>query len=259
MAARQTLTDRTLKALTKKPAEPGKTYDVADTVVRNLRVRVSETGRLTFVLLSRFGGAKHPTRRAIGAYGELTLEQARQKAREWLELVHRGEDPQRIADRERRAAFRAQANTFSAVADEYIEKKIAKTAKAKESERDIRNELIARWGDRPIAEVGRHDVVEMAEEIAKRAPYSAHNIFGHCRALFNWAIARGLYGLETSPCDRLKPADLIGRKEARSRVLDDKELRVEGDRHAGLSLRRSVPSARAHRSTQIRGRGSPVA
>ena len=31
---------------------------------------------------------------------------------------------------------------------------------------------------------------------------------------------------KSSPCDRLKPADLIGRKEARSRVLDDRELKA---------------------------------
>lgn len=225
-AERKNLTDRYLKALTKKPAEVGTTYDVVDTVVRNLRVRVSETGRLTFVLLGRFGGAKHPTRRAIGIYGDVTLEQARKTARDWLELIQRGQDPRHVAERERRAALRAQKNTFGTIAEEYIEKKVSKTEKAKESERDIRNELINRWGERPITEISRHDVVEMAEEIGKRAPYQAHNVFGHCRALFNWAIARGLYGLETSPCDRLKPADLIGRKEARSRVLDDKELRA---------------------------------
>ena len=153
-----------------------------------------------------------------------------------------------------------QANTFGAVAEEYITRKIAKTEKAKESERDIRNELIARWGERPITEVTRHDVVEMAEEIAKRAPYQAHNVFGQCRALFNWAIARGLHGLETSPCDRLKPADLIGRKEARSRVLSDRGAAgaMEGDRDARLPLRRPLPAPRRHRPAQVRSRGGAL-
>ena len=44
------------------------------------------------------------------------------------------------------------------------------------------------------------------------------------RSLFNWAINRGAYGLETSPCDRIKPAALIGAKEPRQRVLNDAEL-----------------------------------
>ena len=226
MATRRNLTDRGLRALAKKPAKPGTTYDVADRVVGGLRVRVSETGRLTFVLLGRFGGSSNPTRRALGTFGELTLEQARTKAREWLGMVGRGIDPAIAAERERQAALRTQANTFGAVAEEYIARKIAKTAKARASELEIRNELISRWEKRPIADITRHDVIGMAEAIGARAPYQAHNVFGHCRALFNWAIARGVYGLEKSPCDRLKPADLIGRKEARSRVLSDDELRA---------------------------------
>lgn len=172
---------------------------------------------MTFVLLGRFGGSNNPTRRALGTYGELTLEQARTKAREWLGMVGRGIDPAIVVERERQAA---------SVAEEYIARKVIRTAKARESERDIRNELVSRWGNRPIADISRHDVIRMAEEIGERAPYQAHNVFGHCRALFNWGVARGVYGLETSPCDRLKPADLIGRKEARSRVLGDDELRA---------------------------------
>ena len=219
---KKALTDRTLRAL--KPAEKGKTYDVWDAVVPGLGVRISDSGRRTFVLVARYPGSRNSTRRALGEYGALTLEQARAKARDWIEMIRKGTDPAREEERERLAAIRTQANTFGAVAEEYLVRKIAKTARARANELEIRNELIARWGNRPIAEITRHDVVKMAEEIGARAPYQAHNVFGHCRALFNWAIARGLYGIETSPCDRLRPGDLIGRKEARSRVLNDTEL-----------------------------------
>ena len=45
----------------------------------------------------------------------------------------------------------------------------------------------------------------MVDAIARRpAPYLAHVVLGHIRSLFNWAINRGAYGLEVSPCDRLK-------------------------------------------------------
>jgi Arm DNA-binding domain len=80
---KRTLNDRGLKAL--KPAPEGETYDVADAVVPGFRVRVSETGRKTFVLLTRFPGSRNPTRRSLGIYGALTLEQARIRARDWLE------------------------------------------------------------------------------------------------------------------------------------------------------------------------------
>ena len=65
----------------------------------------------------------------------------------------------------------------------------------------------------------------LVESIARRpAPYLAHIVLGHARSLFNWAINRGTYGLETSPCDRIKPAALIGAKEPRQRVLSDAEI-----------------------------------
>jgi integrase len=218
------LTDRGVKAL--KPARDGKPYDVRDSVVPGLRVRVMGTGALSFVVLARFPGASHPTRRALGLYDRLTLEQARAKAREWFSLIGKGIDPAVEERRQRQAELRQQQTTFAAVAEEYITKKVTKTTKAVETEQDIRRELISRWGKKPITDVTRHDVIAMAEEIGERAKYQSHNVFGHVRGLFNWAITRGTYGLESSPCDRLRPADLIGKREARSRVLSDLELRA---------------------------------
>lgn len=65
----------------------------------------------------------------------------------------------------------------------------------------------------------------MVDAIARRpAPYLAHVVLGHIRSLFIWAINRGAYGLEVSPCDRLKPGALIGAKQPRQRILSDAEL-----------------------------------
>jgi hypothetical protein len=47
-----------------------------DSVVPALAVRVSPKGRKTFVMVARFNGAKHPTRRKLGAVGHMTVEQA---------------------------------------------------------------------------------------------------------------------------------------------------------------------------------------
>jgi integrase len=66
----------------------------------------------------------------------------------------------------------------------------------------------------------------MVEEIADSAPYMAHNVFGHARSLFNWAINRNKYGLESSPCDRVKPTLLIGSRQPRQRVLSDAEIKA---------------------------------
>jgi integrase len=222
--AKTTLTDRGIKAL--KPAEPGRRYDLMDSVVPGLGIRVTDKGMKTFVLVARYPGSPNPTRRALGEYGALTLEKARETSRRWLEQIGKGIDPKAEADKERRAVIRERENTFEAVAETFIARHVTKLARPEEAARQIRTELVARWARRPITDITRQDVVAMAEEIGDRAPYLAHVVFGHIRKLYNWAIARGTYGLEVSPCDRVRLGDLIGRKEPRTRVLIDGELRA---------------------------------
>ena len=225
--ATRSLTDRTIKALENKPAKVGTTYDVRDGVVPGLHVRVMPSGQRTFVLVARFGGSKNPTRRRLGAYGELTLEEARQKARHWLDLIGRGVDPKHEEERQRQAALRKQENSFAVVSEEFIKRHASKLRKSATIERELRHEFISRWGDRPITDISQHDVVSVLDAAVDRgAFYQAHNLLGHCRGLFNWALARGIYGLEKSPCDRLKPQAVIGRRLARQRILSDDEVRA---------------------------------
>ena len=219
--ARNRLTDRKLAAL--KPE--GKRYDVMDTDVPGFGVRVSETGQRTFVLIARYPGSSNPTRRALGEYPALSLEQARERARDWRELIRKGIDPKAEVERLRREELRKQQTTFGAVAEDYIALRVKAQRRVVETEREIRKELIAPWGSRPITAITRSDVVALVDAITRRpAPYTAHIVLGHARSLFNWAINRGAYGLEASPCDRVKPTALIGAKEPRQRVLTDAEL-----------------------------------
>ena len=220
---KKVLTDRALKAL--KPDKTGSRYEIADAVVPGLAIRVTATGHRTFVLIARYPGSSNPTRRAIGEYGAITLDQARAEARKWLDLLKRGKDPKAEHERTKLAELRKQKHTFAAVAEDYLKRHVKGQRTAKVAERDIRKELIARWAARPVTDITRDDVVALIEEIVDRpAPAMAHLVFAHTRSLFNWAIARSVYGLETSPCDRLHPAKLIGPKEPRQRVLTDAEL-----------------------------------
>lgn len=247
---RRILTDRKIQSL--KPASNGRPYDIKDTDVSGLRVRVMGSGHRTFVLLTRFPGSANPTRRAIGSYGDLTLEEAREKARDWRKLLKRGIDPQIEEGRQREAAARRRANTFGAVAEEFIKKKVLGpkcydewdkflNSKADASERkaptqpplerkglevarDIRRDLIARWRARPITELTRRDVQDVIEAKAERAPAQARNLLGIIKRLFTWSVHQDRYGLDASPADSLKPTMLIGEKVSGQRTLDDVEL-----------------------------------
>lgn len=177
--------------------------------------------------MARYPRSKNPTRRALGTYGELTLEQARAKARKWLALIEQGKDPKIEEERLRAAEQRKRASTFAAVAEDFIKDKLPGERNGREVERDIRREFMPAWGGRPVADITPFDVVQIVKAAKDRgSPYQAHNLLGIVRRLFSWAIAQHAYGLETSPCDRLKPKSLIGPKAARTRVLDDAEIRA---------------------------------
>jgi integrase len=224
--AKINLTDRKLKSL--KPAKKGQRYDVRDSKVAGLLVRVTENGTRSFMLQARYPGSRQPARRVLGVYPTLSLEKARSRASKWVSLIKEGVDPKIAEDAARRAALRAQQQTFAVVAEDFIAHcKGEGERKADEVERDLRVEFIKPWGDWPVTSITADDVRKVIQ--AKKADgkkAQAHNLFGTIRRLFNWAIGVGGYGLDNSPCDRLQPRKLIGKRATRDRVLGDDELRA---------------------------------
>jgi len=213
---RRHLTDRTLKSL--KP-KAGKLYDQMDTDVAGLGVRVSGN-RKTFILLTRYPGSSNPTRRALGEYDVMSLEEAREKAREWRKLIKKGIDPRDIEERRLKTSFAAVADQFVT----YIRRQKLRTADA--IEHNLKR-LIDRWGARPITEITADDIRRVLQAAVDRdSKYQAFHDFALIRRLFNWAIGTGKYGLEANPCRHLSTRDLIGERLARDRVLTDDELRA---------------------------------
>lgn len=222
------LTDRlVLKLATPK----GGPRVVWDTLATGFGIKITPAGRRLFVLQTKFPGHAVQTTRTLGAYPGMTLADARAKAQRWYGLARAGIDPSVEEQKERdaleRAAMLAQERSFAAVAEAYIARVLPKQRRGARVERQIRKELIPHWGARPVAEIGRQDVVALVERVASRATTGsyARNILQVVTVMFNWAIERGVYGLEHSPCDRIKPSKLIGKKQIRTRVLSDDEIR----------------------------------
>jgi integrase len=225
MANRVKLTDRTVANA--EPAPAGQRRKIADAVVPGLVLRITDRGSKTWVLWRRWDHAPNPSAKALGTYPAMSLAGAREKARGWLMQLDQGIDPRKTEAQARASEQERRTNTFEAVAEEFIRRHALKKRTGERTAREIRTELIPHWGPRPITEITRQDVVRLVEAIVDRpAPAYARNIYGHIQTLFNWAINRGIYGLQASPCDRLRPTQLIGQKIARQRVLNDDELRA---------------------------------
>ena len=211
--APRTLTEPYIKAL--KPASAGQRYAIADALVPGLKVRVTDKGSKSYILWRRFGGAPNPAARALGTVGELSLAEARDKARSWLALIKQGEDP--------RASAIGGGNDFGSIVEEYFRRHVAKQRRAAEVRRDFERELLPRWRNKPVSKITRRDVIQLIDTIKDRgAVYQAHTILTHCKVFFAWAVEHG--HIEASPAALIKPSRLIGAKQARQRVLTDTEL-----------------------------------
>ena len=205
-------------------------------------MRVTDRGHKSFVLVTRYpSNPTHPTPRALGdcyiakdgepppnpeiRHGALTLAEARQKARGWLELLGRGIDPKVEEARQRAAEQHRQVNTFAAVAAEFLDRHASGLKKSVEARRIIESEFVKRWGPRPVTDITPEEVAIAIRAIVNRgSPYQAHNALGYIRRLYSWAIGTHQFGVVSSPVEQLKPKDLIGKRMARERTLSDYEL-----------------------------------
>jgi integrase len=241
--AKKNLTDRFIKS--RKAAPKGKRVDYRDGLVPGLALQVTDSAHKSFVLVARFSHKKdrktgawiqhdplnhRPTRRTLGDYGALSLDDARTKAKEWIALIGRGIDPRMEEGRQRALEARKQVNSFAAIAAEFLDRHASGLAKADEAKRIIESEFVKPWGARPIGDILPEEAAAAIRAIVKRgAPYQAHNAFGYLRRLFNRAIGTNEFGITSSPVEHLRPSDLIGKREARHRVLRDDELRAVWD------------------------------
>jgi hypothetical protein len=72
--------------------------ELRDTVVPGFLCKITPAGRKVFMLQYRTNTGRAPQAR-LGLYGELTVEQARVMAQDWLAEVRRGGDPRRCQGR----------------------------------------------------------------------------------------------------------------------------------------------------------------
>jgi integrase len=223
MVAKRALNDRIIKAT--KPAKPGQRQEIADAVMPGMVLRVTDKGTRTFALVARYPGSDNPTRRSLGEYPAVSLVEAREKARRWLALLEKGIDPNVEVERERLAEQRKNADTFAAVVEKFITRKLGTQRRGHVVERIIRKELLPFWAMRPVTDITHRDVRDLVERVVDRgAATYAHNILDAANAVLNFAAAQDM--IEANPCRLLKRKEVIGSKKHRQRVLGDTEVRA---------------------------------
>jgi integrase len=192
--------------------------------VPGLVLRVSPSGKKSWVVTARRPGFKNPSRYTVGDYRHLTLSEARRKAQDFKAVLRDGGDP--VADKRKRRAEAAahaiaQPDTVRSASQRFIAHCRQKNRTVKEQERILERDVLPSWGDIPLADIQRRDVMKLLEDKAATSPTMANRLLALVRRFFNWAMEVDL--LDDNPATGVKAPH---KEITRERVLSDSELKA---------------------------------
>ena len=177
------LSDATVRSA--KPTD--KAFTIYDE--RGLFLQVSPSGAKLWRLKYSFGGLRKLL--ALGRYPETGLKDARTKRDEARELLAKGIDPSVDKKRKKVAADIANATTFKAVADEYMDKiereGIAQATRKKT--RWLASQLEKDIGSLPIADIEPYEVLAALKKIELRGNHeTAKRVRSFASRVFTYAV-----------------------------------------------------------------------
>jgi integrase len=183
--------------------------EVWDQVLPAFGIRISSTGRRTWMVATRRPGSSHPVRIKLGAVADLSLADARAKAREMMEG---GAPAAPVAFKEMVEAFLEHGRT-------------KKGRPLRQNTADQYRRNLARYAaplhKRPVAEITRREVADLLRTVAtKSGSATASLVRSMITRLFGWAIEVGY--IDVSPASGT-PSYAVPK---RSRVLSDAEIRA---------------------------------
>jgi integrase len=211
---RKKLTTKTIDAL---PPASGKRYEVRDTLVHGLHVRVSATGAKVWYLAVRVEGRMR--RIKIGSYPVVSLSDARQQAQGMLRDIALGK-----YDESGAGSPEAPPPTLGEVIPQFIERYAKRHTKDWQRTQSVLMRMRKLHG-KPINQIRRADVVReleaMIADIEGKGGKGtrANRGLAAIKKLYSWCIDQGI--VEISPVAALKP---LIKEVARERWLSDDEL-----------------------------------
>jgi len=215
------LTDRKIASL-----KPGKELvEWWDEGTPGFGIRVSPKGKKTWFVMYRSAGLRR--RMKFGRYPEVSLEDARKKARKALSEVSEGKDP--VREKKAEAAVlkreRLEAKTFAQLAQMYLDE-YARVNKRSwgEDERLIEKLLKPEFGRLDVSEITRSHVRTFLRGLAANTPVQANRAHACLRKMLNWAIREEIVDIAGNPASGISSPG--GREKPKERSLSNDEIRA---------------------------------
>jgi integrase len=205
------LTNRLIEAAVPQ----AKPFELWDTEQRGLLLKITPAGNRVFMVFYRApDGTKRKPR--IGAYGQVTLAQARAAALQILGEVALRKDPSRDRQQER------QAPNVGQLAERYLRDvalQHSKPSYLRQQRRMVETRIKPPLGTIKVAAVTRSDILALHNRL-RETPYEANRVLALVSVLFNQAELWGLRPEGSNPCRLIKRF----REQRRERLLSDEEV-----------------------------------
>lgn len=206
------------KTLVDKSEPKDREYEIRDTITPGFLLKVLPSGRKVFMLSYRTN-ARLRRKPSIGRFGELTVEQARDIAKDWLADVRRGEDPSAA-----RAELR-KALTIAELCDRFIEdycKDHNKPSSVSRNQSIIKCHLKPKLGAIKVPELERPDVLKVMAGM-KSTPVAANRMLAALRKMMNLAELWGERPDGSNPCRHVPKFPEKGKTRF---ITDDEMIRL---------------------------------
>lgn len=211
--------------------------ELRDTLVPGFLCKITPAGRKVFMLQYRTNAGER-RKPSLGLYGELTVEQARALAQEWMAEVRRGGDPSAT-----KAAARS-APTVKELCGKFMEdysKQRNKPSTQNGYQGVIDRNIIPLMGRMKVQDVKRPDVAAMMKKMVHK-PAEANRTFSVMRRMFNLAEVWGYRSDGTNPCRHVpvypdgKATHLISDEDMGKLFRHLEHMEAEGLEHYAIPL-----------------------
>ena len=214
------LTEAGVKRLSKP--ESGQ-VDHFDAYIPGFGIRVSKKGRKSWFVTYRVkaGPARGKQRRYTfpSSYPALGLAEARQKAREVLEAIERGEDPS--LDKRNHLLSVSTAVSFREAVEVFVQRYAKPRNKSwKETQRILIKCADSGLGERALESIQHRELASLIDQISETAPVMANRSLSALKKMMSWHVGRGT--IFTSPSEAIDPP---AKEVQRERALTDNEIR----------------------------------
>ncbi len=219
--------------------------EIADAGMPGLRLIIQPKPSDTKSWCVRYRYAGRPRKLTLGTYPVVDLVKARERAKDALETLERGEDPavdKKIAKAAQHTP-KADQDSLGVLVRRWLNSHVIPNTRSwRETARllglhvapgetpptslplfrDVPGGIVAKWAERPVSKIRRRDIHELLDASKARGGRTVVNReLGVLKRFFNWCVDAEI--IETSPTFRLaKPLA----ESKRTRILSDAELRL---------------------------------